>query len=294
MDFVCVTNFITVFSCFFTMPRLFLGNLGHDCRQRDIERIFRGYGELRNINIKGQYGFIEIDDKDDAGDAIRDINGKSFNGGSIHRLRVEYANAYVGNDRGGDRGGNRGGGGREGRWRRTNYRLVVENLSSKTSWQDLKDYMKKAGDITYTTVDGGSGEGVVEFADRDGMDYALRKMDNTKLDGRRIHLKEERKRSGSRSGSRKRERSRSERSRSGNERDGEGSRSRNGRDGGSVRGRNERDGERSRSRNGREGERSRSRNGRDGRGESAKSDESSKRQDRQNTQKSRRSSSESD
>ena len=34
------------------MPRLFLGNLGHDCRQRDIEKIFRGYGELKNINIK--------------------------------------------------------------------------------------------------------------------------------------------------------------------------------------------------------------------------------------------------
>ena len=34
------------------MPRLFLGNLGHDCRQRDIEKLFDGYGELRNINIK--------------------------------------------------------------------------------------------------------------------------------------------------------------------------------------------------------------------------------------------------
>ena len=34
------------------MPRLFLGNLGHDCRQRDIEKLFAGYGELRNINIK--------------------------------------------------------------------------------------------------------------------------------------------------------------------------------------------------------------------------------------------------
>ena len=34
------------------MPRLFLGNLGHDCRQRDIEKIFRGYGDLKNINIK--------------------------------------------------------------------------------------------------------------------------------------------------------------------------------------------------------------------------------------------------
>ena len=42
------------------MPRLFLGNLGYDCRQHDIERVFRGYGELKNLNLKGQFGFLEV------------------------------------------------------------------------------------------------------------------------------------------------------------------------------------------------------------------------------------------
>ena len=63
------------------MPRLFLGNLGNDCRQRDIEKLFDGFGELRNVNIKGQYGFLEMDDKRDAEDAIKEVNGRSFNGG---------------------------------------------------------------------------------------------------------------------------------------------------------------------------------------------------------------------
>merc|ERR1712114_88837 len=68
--------------------------------------------------------------------------------------------------------------------RRTGYRLVVENLSSRTSWQDLKDFMRKAGDITYTTVNRGTrGEGLVEFSDREGMEYALKELDDTKLDG---------------------------------------------------------------------------------------------------------------
>eukprot|EP00092_Neocalanus_flemingeri_P039973 GFUD01043542.1.p1 GENE.GFUD01043542.1~~GFUD01043542.1.p1 ORF type:complete len:307 (+),score=92.89 GFUD01043542.1:49-969(+) len=192
------------------MPKLFLGNLGNDCRERDIEKLFRDYGELRNVNIKGQFGFLELDDKRDAEDAIRDINGQSFNGGS--RIRVEFANQ---NDRGGDRD-RRGGGDRrgdryqdtrgrqvsDGKFKRTNYRLVVENISSKTSWQDLKDYMRKAGDITYTTVNRGKdGEGLVEFVDREGMEYALKELDDTKLDGRRIRLVEE-KRSPSRSRSR--------------------------------------------------------------------------------------------
>merc|ERR1712128_402623 len=217
----------------YKMPRLFLGNLGHDCRERDIEKFFHGYGDLKHVNIKGPYGFVELDDKRDAEDAIRDLNGKSFNGGS--RIRIEYAQ---GNDRGGERdrrggGGferrdNRGGsdrsGGRQvsdGKFKRTNYRLVVENLSSRTSWQDLKDFMRKAGDITYTTVNRGNrGEGLVEFTDREGMEYAIKELDDTTLDGTRIRLTEERKggsrssnsrgnsrgnrRSGSRSNSRKR------------------------------------------------------------------------------------------
>merc|ERR1712013_872543 len=170
------------------MPRLFLGNLGHDCRDRDVEKFFRGYGDLKHVNIKGLYGFVEMDDKRDAEDAIRDLNGKSFNGG---RIRIEFAQ---GNDRGGDRDRRGGGGG----WDRRD-----------------KDFMRKAGDITYTTVNRGTrGEGLVEFSDREGMDYALKELDDTKLDGSRIRLKEEGKGSRSRSRSNRRgnRRSRSKRS----------------------------------------------------------------------------------
>ena len=36
---------------------------------------------FRNVNIKGKFGFIEIEDEGDAEDAIKDLDGKSFNGG---------------------------------------------------------------------------------------------------------------------------------------------------------------------------------------------------------------------
>lgn len=32
---------------------------------------------------------------------------------------------------------------------RTPYRVLVENLSSRISWQDLKDYMRKEADVTF-------------------------------------------------------------------------------------------------------------------------------------------------
>ena len=35
---------------------------------------------------------------------------------------------------------------------RTDYRLIVENLSSRVSWQDLKDLMRRAGDVTYANA----------------------------------------------------------------------------------------------------------------------------------------------
>ena len=109
------------------MPRLFLGNLGHDCRERDIERFFKGYGDLRHINIKGPYGFLELDDERDAEDAIKDLNGKSFNGGryctfllyynpvyvkTFSRIRIEYANGNDRDGRGGGGGWDRRDGGR--------------------------------------------------------------------------------------------------------------------------------------------------------------------------------------
>ena len=44
---------------------------------------------LTRMTFQGQYGFMEIDDKQDAEDAIKDINGKNFNGGQI-RVRVDF------------------------------------------------------------------------------------------------------------------------------------------------------------------------------------------------------------
>merc|ERR1711973_49594 len=100
---------------------------------------------------------------------------------------------------------------------KTDYRIVVENLSSRTSWQDLKDYFRSAGEISYANV-ARSGEGIVEFASRKGLDYALDHADDLELDGRRLKIYEEgrgrgggggRGRSRARSRSRSRDRSRS-------------------------------------------------------------------------------------
>merc|ERR1711976_1063960 len=113
-------------------------------------------------------------------------------------------------DRRSGRGFDRDKGGRrvsDGKFRRTNYRLIVQNISSGTSWQDLKDHMKVCGEIIYSTVNRvNSREGLVEFKHREDMERAIDELDDSKLDGRRIKLVQE-KGSESRSASRSRSRS---------------------------------------------------------------------------------------
>lgn len=228
---------------------MYVGGLPYGTTERDLERFFRGYGRMRDVLIKNGYGFVEFDDYRDADDAVYELNGKKLLG---ERVTVERARGtprgrdqWSGGGGGGGGGERRGGGGssssssrsrnnddrshdRYGPPTRTNYRLIVENLSSRISWQDLKDYMRQAGEVTYADAHKQHrNEGVVEFASYSDMKTALDKLDDTELNGRRLRLVEDKKtksrrsasyssrsRSRSRSARRSRSRSRSYRSKS--------------------------------------------------------------------------------
>jgi len=195
-----------------------MGNISDDIRERDVEKFFKGYGRVKNVVLKNGYGFAEFEDNRDAQDAVKELDGKSWFGA---RVRIEFSrDSRGGGDRGRDRrDGGGSGGGRDGSprrrgnppGRRTGYRLLIENLSSRTSWQDLKDFMRQAGEIMYTNTHHiRSGEGIVEFGARSDMEYALDKLDGSELDGRRIKLFEENdKKSTSRSRSREKSRDKS-------------------------------------------------------------------------------------
>jgi len=202
--------------------RLFMGRVPQDARERDIEKFFKGFGHLREVLLKSGYAFIEFDDDRDADDAVYELNGKELLG---ERIALEHARDPA-TTRGGGRGrspprgfygGGGGGGGRDryGPPQRTDHRLIVENLSSRVSWQDLKDYMRQAGEVTYADAHKDrSGEGVIDFSSYEDMKNAIRKLDDTEINGRRIRLVEDRKSGGRRSRSRSRDRRSRSRSRS--------------------------------------------------------------------------------
>ena len=198
--------------------RLYIGQLSSHARESDVEKFFKGYGRIRELVLKNGYGFVEFEDYQDADDAVYELNDRELCG---ERVRIEHARGKprerdYRRERFPMRGSSRGRGGGGGRDKygpptRTEYRVIVENLSSRVSWQDLKDHMRQAGEVTYADANKQRmNEGIVEFATYGDMKSAIDKLDDTDINGRRVRLIEDR----PHKSSRRRSRSRDRRSRS--------------------------------------------------------------------------------
>lgn len=62
------------------MSRVYVGRLPFEARERDVERFFKGYGNLVDIIVKRGFAFVEFRDRRDADDAVHDLNGRSLMG----------------------------------------------------------------------------------------------------------------------------------------------------------------------------------------------------------------------
>ncbi|KAH9901504.1 hypothetical protein C8Q73DRAFT_637710 [Cubamyces lactineus] len=160
--------------------RLYLGRLPPDARTEDVQKFFDGYGRIVDCRVMTGFGFVEFESSRDAEDALQHFNGKSFMGTNIV---VEFA--------------------KETRPRRDPYdvdrtvrarrppgfRLIVSGISRDTSWQDLKDFGREAGSVSYADIDRDyPGEGILEYLSREDAERAVKELDGRDLRGQPVRV----------------------------------------------------------------------------------------------------------
>lgn len=117
------------------MTRVYVGHLSYRVRERDLERFFRGFGKIREVLLKNGFGFVEFDDYRDADDAVYELNGRELDG---ERVVVELAHGTARRPPPPRSAWTDSGTNRYGPPTRTDYRVIIENLSSRISWQSVR------------------------------------------------------------------------------------------------------------------------------------------------------------
>lgn len=73
------------------------------------------------------------------------------------------------------------------RRRPVGFRIAVDNISRDTSWQDLKDFGREAGNVSFADIDRDvPGRGVLEYVSRDDADHAVKFLDGKDLRGQAV------------------------------------------------------------------------------------------------------------
>jgi len=159
-----------------------------------MQELFGSCGTVMRVDLKNGFAFIEYSAESEAGEATKTLDGKSLH---ERKLTVEAA-----------RGSKRFKNGPQMTRRRGMYRVRVEGLDTRTSWQDLKDFARDGGggQVAFVDVysDRGRKYGMLEYNSYTDMTESVKRLDETKCDGVRVRLVPlSRSRSRSRSGSKR-------------------------------------------------------------------------------------------
>jgi len=168
--------------------RVYVGNLSWDVAWQDLKDHMRDAGEVLYAQVMTEpdgrskgCGIVEYQTPQEAQDAIANLTDTELKGRMI----------FVREDR--ENGATAGRGA-------SSCSVYVGNLSYDTSWQDLKDHMRQAGNVDQANVltmpDGRSkGCGVVLYQRPQDAAKAIRELQNSLLKGRPIFVREDREKS---------------------------------------------------------------------------------------------------
>jgi RNA recognition motif-containing protein len=180
--------------------RVYVGNLSWDVAWQDLKDHMREAGEVIHAEVIREHtgrskgcGIVEFASEEDAQNAITLLTDTELKGRMIfvREDRETSSQAGSGASIGAIGGAGRGGVGHQ------NTSVYVWNLTPETSWQDLKDHMRKAGNVDSATVlTNVQGEslccGVVVYQRPQEAVRAIRELQNSELKGQIISVREDR------------------------------------------------------------------------------------------------------
>mgnify|MGYP003962159005 CR=1 FL=1 len=214
-----------------TGNRVIVDNLADSTAWQELKDHMKRAGGVVFAEIcrdkEGRYGVVDFRSSEDRNYAIKEMDGTKLEGNRIH-VQAQPSEALRSQSRSRSRSRSprrrsrsRSFGRRRDfdrrrsnqfrRPQRSDYSVEVANIPRDCSWQDLKDYMRSAGEVMFTDVkEGHDGKkmGIVDFKSKRDMKEAIQKLDGTQMDGQSITITEIN-RGGSRSRSLSRSASRS-------------------------------------------------------------------------------------
>jgi len=213
--------------------RLYVGNISRDTNERDIREEFERHGRLQDILMKSNYAFVEFEKNADAMDALKNLNGVEIHGRrwsveetrkppkaersrsrDRYRSRRDRDRRYRSRSRGRrydrrdrrsydrydrrrrDRSYDRGHRRRDrmtSRLARGDYAIQILGISKTTSWQDLKDWARKAGSsVVFGDIvrENNRTYGLIEYKYREDYDNALETLHQTELHSKTVYVYE--------------------------------------------------------------------------------------------------------
>lgn len=168
--------------------RVYVGNLSWDVAWQDLKDHMRQAGEVVHAEVITEFsgrskgcGIVEYSSESEAQEAISSLTDTELKGRMI----------FVREDRESNQAGHPSGG------RIQNTSVYVWNLAPEVSWQDLKDHMRKAGNVDSATILTNShgesvGCGVVVYQRPQEAARAIRELQNSELKGRPMFAREDR------------------------------------------------------------------------------------------------------
>jgi len=116
--------------------KLFLGNLSDAATPDDVRPLFEAYGKVVEADVIKNYGFVHMEDVEEAKKAIAALNGNDLHGKA---MVVEMSTGL--NKRGG------GGGGRRGRCK-----IFVGNLNKDAQVEELRELFEPHGNVVEADI----------------------------------------------------------------------------------------------------------------------------------------------